>query len=167
MLQLANGFRLTQFVRQTVQALVLAETNFTMSRFGNLELAGESEDQWQPQQKALVKDEAYYFGEARPAFETGNFELALRFYSKVLEYNPKNAAAWTAQVRMLIELGEFREAKFWADKALERFPNGRNCSPPRLSRSDAPAICKARWPFRTRPSRNAVTRLTSGLRAAT
>jgi tetratricopeptide (TPR) repeat protein len=24
---------------------------------------------------------------------------------------------------MLIELGEFREAKLWADKALERFPN--------------------------------------------
>ena len=29
-------------------------------------------------------------------------------------------AAWTGQVRMLIELGEFREAKLWADKALER-----------------------------------------------
>jgi len=41
----------------------------------------------------------------------------------VLEYNPKNVTAWTGQVRMLIELGEFREAKLWADKALERFPN--------------------------------------------
>jgi tetratricopeptide (TPR) repeat protein len=41
----------------------------------------------------------------------------------VLEYNPKNAVAWTGQVRMLIELGEYREAKLWADKALERFAN--------------------------------------------
>jgi tetratricopeptide (TPR) repeat protein len=93
-----------------------------MSRFVNLELGGESEDQPQ-QQKSLVKDETYYLAEARSAFENGSFEPALRFYSKVLEFNPNNAAAWTAQVRMLIELGEFREAKLWADKALERFPN--------------------------------------------
>jgi tetratricopeptide (TPR) repeat protein len=93
-----------------------------MSRFGNLELGGESEGQWQEEQKPLAKDEAYYFGEARAAFENGDFEQALRFYSKVLEYNPQNSAAWTAQVRMLVELGEFREAKLWADKALERFP---------------------------------------------
>ncbi|HUA68517.1 MAG TPA: tetratricopeptide repeat protein [Candidatus Saccharimonadales bacterium] len=92
-----------------------------MSRFINLELGGESEDQSQ-EQKALVKDEAYYLHEARAAFENGNFEPALRLYSKVLEFNPQNASAWTAQVRMLIELGEFREARLWADKALERFP---------------------------------------------
>ena len=92
-----------------------------MSRFINLELGGESEDQ-SHEQKALVKDEAYYLHEARKAFENGNFEQALRFYSKVLEFNPQTAAAWTAQVRMLIELGEFREARLWADKALERFP---------------------------------------------
>ena len=94
-----------------------------MSRFVNLELGGESEDQPRQTQKELVKDEAYYLAEARAAFETGNFEQGLRFYSKVLEFNPKNATAWTGQVRMLIELGEFREAKLWADKALERFPN--------------------------------------------
>ena len=96
-----------------------------MSRFNNLELGGESEDQPGQQPEAarpLLKNEAYYLGEARTAFEAGDFEQALRFYSKVLEFNPQNAAAWTAQVRMLIELGEFREAKLWADKALERFP---------------------------------------------
>jgi len=93
-----------------------------MSRFGNLELGGESEDRSQHAPSALVKDEAYYFAIARGAFENGDFESALRYYSKVLEYNQQNAAAWTAQVRMLIELGEFREAKLWADKALERFP---------------------------------------------
>ena len=93
-----------------------------MSRFVNLELGGESEDQPSQPQTGLLKDEAFYFAEAQAAFGNGNFEQGLRFYSKVLEYNPKNAAAWTAQVRMLIELGEFREAKLWADKALERFP---------------------------------------------
>jgi len=92
-----------------------------MSRFVNLEFDGESEDQPR-EQKPLAKDEAYYFGEARTAFENARFEQALRYYAKVLEFNPQNAAAWTGQVRMLIELGEFREAKLWADKALERFP---------------------------------------------
>jgi tetratricopeptide (TPR) repeat protein len=94
-----------------------------MSRFGNLELGNESEEQPRQQPKLLVKDEAYYSGEARTAFENGEFEKALRLYSKVLEYNPQNTAAWTGQVRMLIELGEFREARLWADKALERFTN--------------------------------------------
>ena len=92
-----------------------------MSRFSNLEFGDEPED-LSREQKPLVKDEAFYLAEARAALESGNFESALRLYSKVLEYNPQNAGAWTSQVRMLIELGEYREAKLWADKALERFP---------------------------------------------
>jgi Flp pilus assembly protein TadD len=93
-----------------------------MSRFVNLEFGDEHEDQSLSGQKPLTKDETYYFNEAKAAFENGSFEPALRLYSKVLEFNPQNAAAWTGQVRALIELGEFREAKLWADKALEKFP---------------------------------------------
>src|SRR5438034_8047845 len=93
-----------------------------MSRFNSLEFGEQFDDQL-PQQRELVKGEAFYMAEARAAFENGNFEQGLRLYSKVLEFNPENAAAWTGQVRMLIELGEFREAKLWADKALERFPH--------------------------------------------
>lgn len=93
-----------------------------MSRFENLELSGESEDQPR-RQKSLVKDEAYYVHEAQAAFENGEFETALRVYGKVIEFNPQNPSAWTGQVRMLVELGEFKEAKLWADKALEHFPN--------------------------------------------
>jgi len=93
-----------------------------MSRFSNLEFGQESDDQsWQ--NKPQAKDHAYYLGEARTAFENGDFEAGLRLYSKVLEFDPQNTAAWTGQVRMLIELVEFREAKLWADKALERFPH--------------------------------------------
>jgi tetratricopeptide (TPR) repeat protein len=93
-----------------------------MSRFSSLEFGGQFEDQ-SPGEKQLVKGEAFYMAEARVAFENANFEQGLRFYSKVLEFNPDNALAWSGQVRMLIELGEFREAKLWADKALERFPH--------------------------------------------
>ena len=94
-----------------------------MSRFVNLEFGDEHEDHSHDHQKGLLKGEAHYFAEATAAFENGEFEPALRRYSKVLEFNPQNAAAWTGQVRMLIELGEYREARLWADKALETFPH--------------------------------------------
>ena len=93
-----------------------------MSRFINLEFEDDSNLEFEPDEPARVKDEAFYLAAARAAFENGNFEPALRAFSKVLEFNARNAEAWTGQVRMLIELGEFREAKLWADKALERFP---------------------------------------------
>jgi tetratricopeptide (TPR) repeat protein len=94
-----------------------------MGRFVNLEFDSDSEDRSQRVAKPLLKDEGFYMAEARAAFEAGSFESALRLFSKVHEYNPKNVAAWTGQVRMLIELNECKEAKLWADKALERFPN--------------------------------------------
>ena len=78
-----------------------------MSRFINLEFSDGSQGEFKPE-KPLVKDEAYYLAEAQTAFAAGEFEPGLRLYSKVLEYNPQNADAWTGQVRMLIELGEFR-----------------------------------------------------------
>src|SRR6266853_3156733 len=93
-----------------------------MSRFNSREFGDQFDDQLHLQRE-LVKGEAFYLAEARSAFENANFEQGLRLYSKVLEFNPENASAWTGQVRMLIELGEFREARLWADKALERFPN--------------------------------------------
>src|ERR1043166_2165969 len=90
-----------------------------MSRFVNLEFDHESDEF---KDSAVVKDEAWYFDQAGAAFANGGFDQALRLFSKVLEFNPQNAQAWTGQVRMLIELGEFQEARVWADKALERFP---------------------------------------------
>lgn len=91
-----------------------------ISRFANLELDEQSGAVQQTQEES--KSEAYYFKQAQTAFEGGFFEQALRAFAKVLEFNLQNAGAWTGQVRMLIELEEFREAKLWADKALERFP---------------------------------------------
>jgi tetratricopeptide (TPR) repeat protein len=92
-----------------------------MSRFNNLEFGDQFEDP--SQLRPPLKDEGYYAAEAGRAFADGEFEAALRRYAKVLEFNPANTAAWAGQVRMLIELGEYREARLWADKALERFPH--------------------------------------------
>ncbi len=91
-----------------------------MSRFGNLEFEQEFEGEFPA--TTTTKDEAYYLAGARHAFEEADFEKALRWFAKALEFNPQNAVAWAGQVRALIELGEFREGKLWANKALERFP---------------------------------------------
>src|SRR6266508_1967339 len=101
-----------------------------MGRFSNLEFGEQYEGELrekshlQPgQQCPLVKDEAFFLAEAKMAFQNGQFDRALRSYAKVLEFNPRNPVAWTGQVRMLIELKDFQDAKLWADKALEKFPN--------------------------------------------
>jgi tetratricopeptide (TPR) repeat protein len=93
-----------------------------MSRFVNLEIGGQAGEQSPAQAQAIVKDEAFYQREAQMAFEEADFQKALRSYAKVLEYNSLAAAAWTAQVRMLLELDQCAEANVWADQALERFP---------------------------------------------
>ncbi len=90
-----------------------------MSRFGNLEF---DESAHSEHTVPVVTDEALWLAEAEVALRRGDFEQALRLFSRVAEGNPNQPLAWTGQVRMLIELGEFQEASVWADKALERFP---------------------------------------------
>lgn len=92
-----------------------------MSRFQKLEF-NEHREQSQTSTPAL-KDGAFHLAEAQRAFARGRFEQALRSYAKVIEFEPGNTAAWAGQVRMLIELGEPAEARLWADKALDQFPN--------------------------------------------
>jgi len=92
-----------------------------MSRFANLEFEREqpNEDQWQKGQSA--RDEKYYLGLADENFRTGKFEPALRYYSRALEFNVNVLDGWFGQIRMLIELGNYKDALLWADKALEIF----------------------------------------------
>lgn len=101
-----------------------------MSRFNNLEFGEEFDGELQNKsaqpagnKPKLIKDEAHYLAEAKCALESGKFDQALRAYSKVLEFNPRNPAAWTGQVRMLVEMDDLEGAKLWADKALENFPH--------------------------------------------
>src|SRR5687767_485712 len=92
-----------------------------MSRFGNLEFNNENDESLSRAQP--LKDEEHFLGKANEAFESGRFELALRMFARVIEFNSKLPVAWTGQVRMLIELGEFEEARVWADKAIALFPD--------------------------------------------
>jgi Flp pilus assembly protein TadD len=92
-----------------------------MSRFSNLEF--DEASRHEEDNRPVLRDEASYLAEAQALFEAGRFEQGLRAYAKVLEFNSRNSTAWGGQVRMLIELGEYREAKLWADKGLEACPN--------------------------------------------
>jgi len=67
-------------------------------------------------------DARHYFIEAEQAYRCGRYEAALRGYGKALGEQADLAAAWLGQVLCLVELGELTEAKLWASKALDRFP---------------------------------------------
>lgn len=62
-----------------------------------------------------------YHDRAIQAFHRGDFEQAMRYFTRTLELDRGFVPAWVGQVQMLVELGELREADLWADKALELF----------------------------------------------
>lgn len=90
-----------------------------MGRFSNLEFDGREPLREEPVAFGEIRDDQYYLRMADQEFRRARFEKALRFYSRSLEYNANVHAAWVGQVQMLLELGEYKEARLWADKALE------------------------------------------------
>lgn len=92
-----------------------------MDRFSQLEF-GEKSPERKPSYGEPIRDADYFHKEALRYWLAGDFELALRNYSRVLERNSTFFDAWVGQVLMLIELAEYNEAAVWADKALELFP---------------------------------------------
>jgi tetratricopeptide (TPR) repeat protein len=94
-----------------------------MRRFSKLEFGDKSNGQGRPASHGEpVRTAEYFAEEALRYWLAGDFELALRNYSRSLEQNSAFYSGWLGQVLMLIELGEYREAEVWADKALELFP---------------------------------------------
>lgn len=92
-----------------------------MDRFSQLEF-GDAAPQGGRSPGEPVRDATYFYEEATKYWLAGDYELALRNYSRVLEQNNTLFEAWAGQVLMLIELREYREADMWADKALKLFP---------------------------------------------
>jgi tetratricopeptide (TPR) repeat protein len=107
-----------------------------MDRFSQLEF-GEVGPERKRLQGEPIRDADYFHNEAIKYWLAGDFELALRNYSRVLEKNSMVFDAWVGQVLMLIELGEYHEAVVWADKALELFPEH-----PELLAVKAVAYCR-------------------------
>jgi tetratricopeptide (TPR) repeat protein len=107
-----------------------------MDRFSQLEFGEVSPERKRPPGEP-IRDADYFYKEAIKYWLAGDFEIALRNYSRVLEQNSTVFSAWVGQVLMLIELGEYHEAIVWADKALELFPEH-----PELLAVKAVACCR-------------------------
>jgi tetratricopeptide (TPR) repeat protein len=90
-----------------------------VGRFSNLEFDGRQPPREEHGSAGESRDENHYLKLADQEYRRAQFDRALRLYSRSLEYNANLHAAWVGQVQMLVELGEFKEARLWADKALE------------------------------------------------
>lgn len=95
-----------------------------MSRFDHLEMGD-----WKPRPSDMepedsgIIDQHYYLEKATNAFADENYERALSYFSRALQYDINLEEAWVGQLRCLIELQELQEAIIWSDRALERFPS--------------------------------------------
>jgi tetratricopeptide (TPR) repeat protein len=75
-----------------------------------------------PLQEAIgtpIQTPALCVRQAVEAYQSGRFEPALQMYTRALQGDRGLVAAWVGQVQMLVELGEYPEARLWSDKALE------------------------------------------------
>ncbi|MCX7920172.1 MAG: tetratricopeptide repeat protein [bacterium] len=97
-----------------------------MGRFSKLEL----EDKKAKKEELLTPAEPieegynqdYYFAQAEEYYRKGEYEKALRYYSRALGIDNTLVPAWVGQVKALLGMGEYREAHVWVNKALELFP---------------------------------------------
>lgn len=69
----------------------------------------------------LKRSAAHYLGEADRARRRGEFETSLQLFTRALREDRSRIRAWVGQVQMLVDLGEYSEARLWSDKALELF----------------------------------------------
>lgn len=101
-----------------------------MTRFSTLEFDDDEQEQVQQSvashheaHRPPVTDDFHYIKLADEKYLLGFFEDALKLYSRALSHNPNNVDGWIGQLRMLLELGELKEARLWSQKSLELFRN--------------------------------------------
>jgi len=97
-----------------------------VSRFRNLEFPDDSKPKQQPVEEGTEKRYRHSAGdwlrEADEKKRLGLHEEALRLYSRALENDRSLVPCWVEQVRMLVLLGEPRQADLWATSGLKLFP---------------------------------------------
>ncbi len=94
-----------------------------MKRFSRLEFGDKGDEGTRDARSGeQIRDADYFHEQAVRYWLAGDFELALRNYSRSLEQSSTFYPGWFGQILMLIELGEYKEATVWADKAMEMFP---------------------------------------------
>jgi tetratricopeptide (TPR) repeat protein len=107
-----------------------------MARFDKLEF-GVRQEAEKLETPALRQDEPDWLREADSQRRTGQYENALRFYSRALENDRSLVKGWLGQVQMLVLLDEWPEAELWSKKALELFPSNAD-----LLAAQSQAVCR-------------------------
>lgn len=97
-------------------------------RFANLEFdnqqhAEQRELETRMQQCTRADAAGTLLTQATHEYRWGQFESALRLYTRALREDRTLIPAWVGQVQMLVQLGECHEARLWSDKGLELFRN--------------------------------------------
>lgn len=67
-------------------------------------------------------DVHYYLGQGDRCFYGGNYQKALRMYSRAVQEEHSAIEPWVGQIRCLLEMKQAREAMVWVRRALELFP---------------------------------------------
>ena len=94
-----------------------------MARFDKLEFeATPTDPDERPARTRVGRDELTWLQQALEQRSCGQYESALRLYSRALEDDKSLVIAWLGQVQMLVMLDEAVEAELWSRKALELFP---------------------------------------------
>lgn len=94
-----------------------------MGRFDHLEMSNPDIDIFESEpDDSDIRDENYYSEQASEAYFCENYEKALAYYSRALQYNITLEECWLGQLQCLVDLGELHEAVVWSERALEKFP---------------------------------------------
>ena len=131
-----------------------------MKRFTNLEFEDSDNIPRPSSTGEQVRDAAYFFRKANQCFLHGNYEAALRNFSRSLEASSTFFEGWAGQIRMLIELKEYPEAMVWSDKAMDLFPE----HPDLLSYKAVAALRDARYSKARALSDNSISKENIGPR---
>jgi tetratricopeptide (TPR) repeat protein len=94
-------------------------------RFNRLEFEAQHEPQLEERREVgtPLRTAEHELQDAVLEWRRGRFEPALKHYTRSVGLNRALIPAWVGQVQMLVELGEYTEARLWCDKSLELFKN--------------------------------------------
>ncbi len=67
-------------------------------------------------------DQGHYLSEGDRLFYNGEYQKALRAYSRAMQVDHSAVEPWIGQILALIKLKQNREAAMWAMRAIELFP---------------------------------------------
>jgi len=96
-----------------------------MGRFSKLEIDDDKLGKKKPEIEEAEPsyDQEHYINLGHKCFYTGEYESALRLYSRALTLDKTRIESYLFQIESLIALEQFKEADLWCTNALKVFPD--------------------------------------------